>query len=69
MKNSRVDELGKIKYPKCNKKKEHAQEMLNLICLSQNCRNKGLFCSMCKSSEHSGAGHSVVPFKMFLGKA
>lgn len=53
-------------YPKCNKKKQHAKEMMNLICLTSTCKNQGPICTMCKSSDHSG--HNVMPIKAFLSK-
>ena len=53
-------------YPRCNIKKQHAKEMMNLVCLSQTCKNNGPICSMCKSSDHST--HIVLPIKGFLTK-
>jgi hypothetical protein len=55
----------KLKYPKCDRKKEHAKEVLNFLCLTPNCKARGLMCVLCKSSsDHSG--HNVQPLKTFL---
>jgi hypothetical protein len=57
----------KLKYPKCDKKKEHAKESLNFVCLSANCKARGLICVQCKSGgEHNG--HNIQPLKLFLVK-
>ena len=56
----------KAKYPKCEVKKQHQKDILNLVCLSSNCKSKGVLCSMCKAEEHSK--HHVMPAKTFLAK-
>ena len=56
-----------MKYPKCDKKKEHSKESLNYICLSLQCKSRGLLCVQCKSTpEHSG--HNVQPLRVFVSK-
>ena len=37
------------KFPKCEAKKQHNKDALNLVCLTNICKNKGVICSMCKS--------------------
>lgn len=67
MKSSRttslIDVSDKTFYPKCNLKKEHQKESLNMICLTKTCKYHGPICGLCKK-EHSG--HNVVTIKNFL---
>lgn len=57
----------KLKYPKCEKKKEHGKESLNFVCLSAQCKSRGLICVQCKTGgEHTG--HNVQPLRTFLTK-
>lgn len=59
--------MYRLKYPKCDKKKEHAKESLNYICLSPQCKFRGLLCVQCKSAaEHSG--HNIQPLRVFISK-
>lgn len=37
---------------------------MNLICLTETCKNRGPICVACRSGEHQG--HFVVTFKKFL---
>lgn len=56
----------KVKYPRCERKKEHHKESLNLVCLSPQCKLRGLCCLQCKTTEHHG--HLVQPLRTFLNK-
>lgn len=38
--------------------------MLNLVCLTEGCKNRGPICVACKSGEHQG--HTVVTVRKFL---
>ncbi len=56
----------KQKYPKCEIKKQHNKDLLNLVCLTSTCKNKGVICSVCKSESH--LKHNVIPIKTFLSQ-
>ena len=69
MRESRASTIteAKLKYPKCDRKKDHLKEQLNFICYSVHCQARGLICALCKSSpDHQG--HSVLPLRSFLIK-
>lgn len=61
-----LSSISTTSYPKCIHKKQHAKEMMNLICLTPTCKNRGPICSLCKTSEHSS--HVIIPIKTFLTK-
>lgn len=60
---SLIDNTDKNFFPKCNLKKEHQKESLNMICLTKTCKFHGPICALCKK-QHSG--HNVVTIKTFL---
>ena len=53
----------KLKYFPCRKGNDHEGEVLNYICIEENCKEKGLICSICKLKH---ASHQTMPLKMLL---
>ncbi|KAL4454355.1 hypothetical protein ABPG74_012312 [Tetrahymena malaccensis] len=47
-------------------KKEHHQNPINLVCLSEECEFKGLLCSFCLIEKHSQHVNECVPLKKVL---
>lgn len=45
-----ISNSEKLKYPKCERKKEHTKESLNFVCITSTCKNRGLICVQCKST-------------------
>ena len=39
---------------------------MNFICIDSNCKKKGLICSVCQNSSHSG--HQALHLKIFLSE-
>lgn len=45
---SLIEVTDKTFYPKCNIKKDHQKESLNMICLTKTCKYHGPICGLCK---------------------
>ena len=54
----------KIKYTECTRDKLHEGELLNFVCLHEECRDDSLICSMCRNGKHKS--HPTHPLKFYL---
>lgn len=57
---------AKVKYFKCKQGGLHDGEIMNFICIDPNCKNKGLICPVCQSTDHEG--HQSMHLKIFLAE-
>lgn len=48
--------------------KEHADNLMNLVCLEEDCPARGLICSFCLLTDHQSHVKSVFPLKTLIAQ-